>query len=90
MRWNGFIPRYRWQIFESAFLGYAMFYVVRNNLAVVAKEMAAELQYDKSMVGDILAATAMAYGIGKLLMGYLADCSNPRKFIAVGLLLSAR
>ncbi|MEK7674287.1 MAG: MFS transporter [Verrucomicrobiota bacterium] len=82
-------PRYRWQIFESAFLGYAMFYVVRNNLAVVAKEMAAELQYDKSMVGDILAATAMAYGIGKLLMGYLADCSNPRKFIAVGLLLSA-
>ena len=32
-------PRYRWQIFESAFLAYAMFYIVRNNFAPVAKEV---------------------------------------------------
>jgi MFS transporter, OPA family, glycerol-3-phosphate transporter len=82
-------PRYRWQVFESAFIGYATFYVVRNNLGVVAKEMGDALQYDKSMIGDILAATAIAYGIGKLLMGYLSDHSNPRKFIAAGLLLTA-
>lgn len=82
-------PRYRWQIFESAFMGYAMFYVVRNNLSVVQKEMGEALAYNKSMLGDILAATAIAYGIGKFLMGYLSDCSNPRKFLPVGLLLSA-
>ncbi|MEW6160239.1 MAG: MFS transporter [Verrucomicrobiota bacterium] len=82
-------PRYRWQIFESAFVGYALFYVVRNNLSVVAKEMSDALQYNKSMIGDILAATAIAYGIGKFLMGYLSDRSNPRKFLPVGLLLTA-
>jgi len=36
-------PRYRWRVFEAAFAGYAMFYVVRNNLGVVAKEMGAAL-----------------------------------------------
>lgn len=82
-------PRFRWRIFESAFIGYASFYVVRNNLGVVAKEMGAALAYNKSMIGDILAATAIAYGIGKFLMGYLSDHSNPRKFIAVGLLMTA-
>ncbi|MBI3848925.1 MAG: MFS transporter [Verrucomicrobia bacterium] len=82
-------PRYRWRIFESAFIGYATFYVVRNNLGVVSKEMGQALNYDKSMIGDILAVTAIAYGVGKLLMGYLSDHSNPRKFIAVGLLMTA-
>ena len=82
-------PALRWQVFEAAFVGYALFYVVRNNLSVVAKEMGAALEYDKSMIGDILAATAISYGIGKFLMGYLSDRSNPRKYIAVGLLLTA-
>lgn len=82
-------PRLRWQVFESSFIGYALFYVVRNNLSVVAKEMGAALSYNKSMVGDILAATAIAYGIGKFLMGYLSDRSNPRKFLPFGLLLTA-
>ena len=31
--------RFRFQIMESTFLGYAMFYLVRNNLATVAKDM---------------------------------------------------
>jgi OPA family glycerol-3-phosphate transporter-like MFS transporter len=82
-------PRYRWRIFESAYIGYATFYIVRNNLGVVSKEMGAALGYDKSTIGNIVAVSAMAYGIGKFLMGYLSDRSNPRKFIAVGLLLTA-
>ena len=72
-----------------AYLGYATFYLVRNNLGVVAKEMGAALHYDKSDLGNILAASAMAYGVGKFLMGYLSDRSDSRKFIAAGLLLMA-
>lgn len=82
-------PRFRWQIFESAYVGYASFYLVRNNLGPVSKEMGDALQYTKSDIGDILAFSAIAYGVGKFLMGYLSDRSNPRKFIAVGLLMSA-
>src|SRR6266446_8325117 len=82
-------PRFRWQIFESAFIAYATFYIVRNNFAPVSKEIGAALHYDKSMIGDILAGTALAYGIGKFVMGYFADHSDARKYVAAGMLLTA-
>jgi OPA family glycerol-3-phosphate transporter-like MFS transporter len=70
-------------------MAYAMFYVVRNNFAPVSKELGAALHYDKTMIGDILAGTAIAYGIGKFVMGYFADRSDARKYVAVGMLLTA-
>lgn len=82
-------PAYRWRIFESAFIAYATFYLVRNNFAPVSKEIGAALHYDKVMVGNILAATAISYGTGKLVMGYFADRSNSRKYIGTGMLLTA-
>src|SRR5205823_9523070 len=80
-------PKYRWRIFESAFIAYATFYLVRNNFAPVSKEIGAALHYDKDMMGNILAATTIAYGEGKLVMGYLADGSNAENYVAVGLLM---
>src|SRR6266576_7210195 len=59
-------PAYRWRIFEAAFIAYATFYIVRNNFAPVSKEIGVALHYDKAMIGDILAGTAIAYGTGKL------------------------
>ena len=82
-------PRFRWQIFEAAFLAYSGFYLVRNNFAPVASEIGAALHYDKAMIGDILAGTAIAYGVGKFVMGYFADRSDARKYVAVGMLLTA-
>jgi OPA family glycerol-3-phosphate transporter-like MFS transporter len=82
-------PAFRWRIFESAFIAYATFYLVRNNFAPVSKEVGAALHYDKTMIGDILAGTAIAYGIGKFVMGYFADRSDARKYVALGMLLTA-
>ena len=82
-------PRYRWRIMESTFLGYGMFYLVRNNLSPVAKEMEGALHYDHSDIGDILAITAISYGLSKFLMGSVSDRSDPRKFMAIALLLTA-
>jgi MFS transporter, OPA family, glycerol-3-phosphate transporter len=82
-------PRFRWQILESTFVGYAFFYFVRNNLPVVSKEMGQALGYDKSQIGDLLALTAISYGVGKFLMGAWSDRSNPRYFMPLGLVLTA-
>jgi OPA family glycerol-3-phosphate transporter-like MFS transporter len=82
-------PVCRWQVFEAAFIAYATFYIVRNNFAPVSKEIGAALHYDKDMIGNILAGTAIAYGLGKLVMGYFADRSDARKYVAVGMLLTA-
>ena len=82
-------PRYRWQIMEATFLGYAAFYLVRNNLSVVAKDMEGALHYQHSDIGSLLAMTAISYGIGKFVMGAVSDRSNPRTFMAFGLLATA-
>lgn len=79
----------RWRVLEASFLGYATFYIVRNNLSTVAKDIEGALHYDYNMIGNILAISAISYGIGKFFMGLLSDRSNPRKFMAFGLLLSA-
>src|SRR5512140_858330 len=81
--------KFRWQILESTFIGYATFYFVRNNLPVVSKEIGQALHYSKGQIGDLLAVTAIAYGIGKFLMGAWSDRSNPRYFMPMGLLLTA-
>jgi OPA family glycerol-3-phosphate transporter-like MFS transporter len=82
-------PKFRWRILESTFIGYATFYFVRNNLPVVSKEMGEALHYSKGQIGDMLAMTAIAYGIGKFVLGAWSDRSNPRFFMPAGLLLTA-
>jgi len=82
-------PIMRMQILASTFVGYGTFYLVRNNLSAVSPELQEGLNYSKSMIGDILAITAICYGLGKLFMGSLSDRSDARKFMATGLLLSA-
>lgn len=81
--------KYRWSTLESTFFGYAIFYLVRNNLSTVAKDIEGALHYDHVMVGNILAVSALSYGLGKFLMGAVSDRSNPRIFMAAGLFITA-
>lgn len=82
-------PKLRWQILESTFIGYAAFYLVRNNLPVVSKEMGQALAYNKDQIGDLLAIMVAVYGLGRFVMGSLSDRSNPRYFMSLGLLATA-
>jgi MFS transporter, OPA family, glycerol-3-phosphate transporter len=82
-------PQFRWQVFEAAFLAYATFYLVRNNLAPVTKEMAFAQSYAPDQIAHILSGTAIAYGIGKFVMGFFSDRSDPRKYLFVAMMLTA-
>ncbi|GBF51013.1 glycerol-3-phosphate transporter [Leptospira ryugenii] len=82
-------PGFRFRVLESTFLGYTTYYLVRNNFSPVSKELGEALSYTKQDIGDILAVTALTYGIGKFLMGALSDKSDPRKFMSVGLGITA-
>src|SRR5580698_3874780 len=82
-------PAMRWRILESTFIGYATFYLVRNNLPVVSLEIGRSLHYSKGQIGNLLALTAIAYGVGKFVFGTWSDQSNPRYFMPLGLLLTA-
>lgn len=81
-------PRYRIQMMVSIFLGYAAFYLVRNNFSNAKPELMKAMTLDEGQVGMIAASLMMAYGISKFVMGNLSDRSNPRYFMATGLILS--
>ena len=80
--------RLRWQIFPGIFFGYAGFYLVRKNFDL-AMPYLAEHGYSKAALGLPLSALAFAYGISKFLMGSVSDRSNARRFLPLGLLISA-
>ncbi len=78
----------RVQVFAGAFIGYAAFYLVRKNFAM-AIPMLEQLGIGKSELGIALGMNAVAYALSKFLMGSVSDRSDARKFLPLGLVLSA-
>ncbi|WP_019614818.1 glycerol-3-phosphate transporter [Psychromonas ossibalaenae] len=81
--------RLRWQLFLSIFVGYAGYYLVRKNFSLAMPFLIEEYGYSRGDLGVALAAVSIAYGLSKFLMGNVSDRSNPRYFLAAGLLMSA-
>lgn len=82
-------PQLRWQIMQATFIGYAAFYLVRNHFGVASKTMQDYLHYTNTQLGLIITVTAIAYGVGKFFMGAVSDRSDARKFMSLGLLMTA-
>lgn len=81
--------RNRRRVFAGIFLGYASYYLVRNNLALAIPDILREYpQHSKAELGLALTALSLAYGVSKFLMGAVSDRSNPKYFLPLGLLLS--
>ncbi|HUA90504.1 MAG TPA: phosphoglycerate transporter protein PgtP [Steroidobacteraceae bacterium] len=82
--------RLRLQVFAGIFIGYAGYYLVRNNLALAIPDILREHPgYSKADLGNALTGLSIAYGLSKFLMGSVSDRSNPKYFLPLGLLLSA-
>ena len=82
--------RLRAQVFVGIFVGYAAYYLVRNNLALAIPDILKEHpEYTKAQLGAALTGLSVAYGVSKFLMGAVSDRSNPRYFFPLGLLLSS-
>jgi OPA family glycerol-3-phosphate transporter-like MFS transporter len=81
--------RHRRSVYAGIFIGYAAYYLVRNNLALAIPDILREHpQYTKADLGWALTGTSISYGISKFLMGSVSDRSNPKYFLPLGLLLS--
>ncbi|MGJ9505351.1 MFS transporter [Actinotignum sp. GS-2025c] len=83
-------PRLRFQVFMGIFLGYAGFYLIRNNISTVAPLLLEENgTIDKPAIGIIGNAVLISYGLSKFFSAMVADRSNARYFLPLGLALSA-
>lgn len=84
----GFEQR-RHEVFLVAFIGYAACYLVRGNTAVVSEIMVRERGWTAVQLGVLLSAFPVTYGLGKLVMGLLADRMSLRIGFAGALIASA-
>lgn len=79
--------KYRIQMFISIYVGYLVYYFVRSNFAL-SKVYLLEQGFTKTQIGFVASALGLSYGISKFVMGNVSDRSNPRFFLAIGLILS--
>ncbi len=78
----------RLKVFLGAFLGYAGYYFIRKNFSLAMVDLK-DQGFDEVGLGFALSAISIAYGVSKFVMGSVSDRSDSRKFITIGLLLSA-
>jgi len=79
----------RISVFLSITLGYALYYVLRQGFAVVTKPLLNEGVFTATQIGAIGSVFFFTYMIGKCLNGFLADRLNIKRFLAMGLFVSA-
>ena len=62
--------RLRREVFLGIFVGYAGYYLVRNNIALAIPDILKEHpEYTKADLGTALTTLSVAYGLSKFLMG---------------------
>lgn len=79
----------RIQAFIGILVGYVCFYLVRNNFNLAIPHLQHDMGFTKTQLGLVTSAAAIAYGFSKFFMGIVSDRSNPRYFMATGLILAA-
>ncbi|WP_321995539.1 MFS transporter [Draconibacterium orientale] len=80
---------WRTRIMYTTMIGYILFYFVRKNISIAMPAIEADLGISKADLGLFLTLHGVVYGVSKFVNGMWGDQSNPRFFMAIGLLLSA-
>ena len=81
--------RYRLMTLIGLIIGYASFYVVRNNFALSTPFLKADLNLSATSIGMLSSYMLISYGLSKGYMSSLSDKAEPKKFMALGLILCA-
>src|SRR4028119_1243585 len=77
---------WRKRVLYSAFIGYAFYYFCRVNISMALPYMQKDLEFNKFQLGLIVSVLQITYGVGKFLNGVIADRSNPRYVMTIGLI----
>lgn len=79
---------WRFRILYSLFFGYAIFYFTRKSYTFIMPYLANDLSFNKTELGFLSSILYLSYGISKFLSGVQSDRSNPRYFMAIGLMMT--
>jgi OPA family sugar phosphate sensor protein UhpC-like MFS transporter len=79
---------WRMRTFYSMYIGYLCYYFTRKSFSVITPFLIVDLGLTKSDIGWLASILSVSYGASKFISGILSDRSNPRYFMAVGLMLT--
>lgn len=79
---------WRMRIFYGMYVGYIFYYLSRKSFTFAMPALMQDLGLQISDLGILSSIMAITYGLSKFLSGVLADRSNPRFFMAIGLILT--
>src|SRR3989338_3666483 len=74
--------------FYSMYIGYAFFYITRKSFTFAMPAMMVDLGFTKTDLGILGSVLYITYGLSKFISGVMSDRSNPRYFMAFGLILT--
>lgn len=80
---------WRVRVMYSTTAGYAVFYLVRNNLPMAAKAITDHFGFSNTQWGIVISVGTIVYAFSKFLSGVVGDRSNPRYLLGIALLISA-
>lgn len=76
---------WQWRVIISSMVGYSMFYFVRKNFSFAMPALGDEYGITNTSFGVILSIVGLVYGLSKFVNGILADRTNARWHLAIGL-----
>lgn len=79
---------WRWRTFFGMYSGYALFYFTRKSFNAAKPALMDGLGFSITELGVLGTVFSLAYGLSKFLSGVMADRSNPRYFMGVGLIVT--
>ncbi|MBM3208603.1 MAG: MFS transporter [Chlamydiae bacterium] len=79
---------WRFRVFYGMYIGYVFYYFTRKSFTFAMPALMQDLGFDKSQLGILGSILSITYGLSKFLSGILGDRSNPRYFMAMGLMLT--
>lgn len=79
---------WRIRIFYTMFIGYVFYYFTRKSFTFAMPALMNELGFDKAGLGVVGSILYITYGISKFASGVMSDQSNPRYFMAIGLIIT--
>lgn len=76
---------WQWRVIICSMIGYAMFYFVRKNFSFAIPLLSQEYGITNASFGIIMTIGGIIYGVSKFVNGILADRTNPRWHLVLGL-----
>ena len=76
---------WQWRVIISTMIGYSMFYFVRKNFSFAMPVLGKEYGITNTSFGVILSLVGIIYGISKFINGFIADRTNARWHMSLGL-----